>query len=51
MEKIKVLIAPPDIKDINNDPTKLIEFYKEMGFKDGWIVCPPLLTIALKIFK
>ena len=32
--KIKVLIAPPGIKDIDYDPTNSIEFYKEIGLKD-----------------
>ena len=36
--KIKVLIAPPGIKDIDYDPTNSTEFHKELGFKDGWIV-------------
>ena len=46
--KIKVVIAPPGIKDIDHDPTNSIEFYKEIGFKEVWIVCTPLQTIALK---
>ena len=46
--KIKILIAPPSIKDIDYDPPNSIEFYKEMSFQDGWIGCPPLRTIALK---
>ena len=49
--KIKVVIAPPGIKDIGYDPTNSIEFYNKMSFKDGWIGCPPLQTIALKNFK
>ena len=43
----KVLIAPRGIKDIDYDPTYLIEFYKEISFEDGWIGCPLLQTNAL----
>ena len=32
--KIKVLIAPPAIKDIDYDPTNSLEYYKEIGFKN-----------------
>ena len=28
-----------------------MSFIKKWGFKDGWIGCPPLQTIALKNFK
>ena len=49
--KIKVLIVPPRIRDIDCDPTNSIECYKEIGFKERWIGCPSLQTNALKKFQ
>ena len=48
MEKYNVFIAPPGIKGIDYDPTNSIQFYKKMGFKEGWIGCPPLQTSVSK---
>ena len=49
--KIKVLIAPPGIRDKDYDPKNSIENYKEIGLKLGWIGYPPLQTNASKNFK
>ena len=44
--KIKVLIAPSGIRDIDYDPTNSIEYHKEIDLEEGCIDCPPLRTNA-----
>ena len=49
--KIKVVKAPPSTREIDYVPTNFNEYYKEIGFKEGWISCPLLRTNALTLFK
>ena len=41
--KIKVLTAPPGVRDIDYDPKNCIEHSKEIDFEEGWISCPAAL--------